>query len=63
MKIITHETNIQAKAAVDFYKSFIKISDLYENSPKCEEHSSFKVVLDFDNEGNERGLVVRKEKQ
>ena len=34
MKIITNETSPQARAAVDFYKSFIKISDLYENSLK-----------------------------
>ena len=63
MKIITNETSPQARAAVDFYKSFIKISDLYENSLKCEEHSSFKVVLDFDDEGNEQGLVVRKDER
>lgn len=64
MKIITHDENKEAKEAVAFYKnSFIRKNDLYANSPKCHEHETYKVVLDFDNNYNEQGLVVRKDEQ
>lgn len=62
MKIITWEESREAMEALAFYKAkFITKRDLYSDSEKCNAHEKFKVILHFDENYNECGLMIEKE--
>lgn len=62
MKIITWEESSEAMNALAFYKAqFITKRDLYGDSEKCNAHKKFKVILHFDENCEECGLMVEKE--
>lgn len=63
MKIWTWEEGQKANEALSYYKSLgITKRDLYGCADICKSHKDFMVVLDFDEYGNERGLMMQKER-
>lgn len=63
MKIWTWEEGQKANEALSYYKSLgITKRDLYGCADICKSHKDFMVVLDFDEYGNEWGLMIEKER-
>lgn len=63
MGIWTWEEGQKSNEALSYYKSLgITKRDLYGCANICKSHKDFMVVLDFDEYGNERGLMIEKER-